>query len=246
MTAPAHILVIIPAFNEAGNLPRTLRTLLANLPPHTLPMVVDDGSADDTARVARDLGVLCLKLPIHLGYGGALQTGYKYALQAGFSFLVQMDADGQHDPTMIPRILDPLLAGEADCVIGNRYHPGSDYQSPLLRRIGRRFFSWMIGWFSGIPPQDPTSGFRAYNRKALALLTRDHFPLDFPDADVYIMMRYAGVRMREVDVIMHPPPGTKSMHSGFFHPVRYCAKMLMASFMIFLRHMGGLSFWKAD
>jgi len=243
---PAGTLIIIPAFNEAVNLPRTLQNLRAALPTGYDLAIIDDGSDDETGTVAASQGAFCIRLPIHLGYGGALQTGYKFAIGKGYAFLVQMDADGQHDAVEVPKLIAPLKAGEADCVVGNRFHLASQYKSPFLRQVGRIFFSRVISFFAGIRPNDPTSGFRGFNRKALGLLTRDHFPVDFPDADVFIMMHFAGIRMREVDVLMHSSLSDKSMHSGFFHPFKYVAKMLLATFMIFIRHIGGLNFWKSE
>ncbi len=113
-------LLLIPAFDEATSLPEVLRRVeraVSDVPV----VVVDDGSRDETARVARAHGARVLRHPYNLGYGAALQTGYKYALRGGFRFLVQMDADGQHDPEQIHRLLEPLRAGDCDLLIGSRF-----------------------------------------------------------------------------------------------------------------------------
>lgn len=232
-------LVCIPAFNEESRLPETLRELGTRLPPDCDLIVIDDGSRDDTRGVASRAGIRCIALPIHLGYGGALQTGYKYALARGYSFLIQMDADGQHDPESLSLLLGPLRAGTADFVIGNRFHPGCDYRSPVLREVGRRFFAGICRLLSGFDLKDPTSGFKGFNRITLNLLSRDGFPMDYPDADVFMMLHYAGIRIREVNVTMRPPHEEGSMHAGILHPARYLSKMLLSIFMTILRNIGG-------
>jgi len=236
---PADSLVCIPAFNEERRLPETLRELVPLLPPGCDLVVIDDGSRDDTRGAASRAGVECLSLPIHLGYGGALQTGYKLALARGYSHLIQMDADGQHAPESLSLLLEPLRAGAADFVIGNRFHPGCDYSSPFLREVGRRFFAGICRLLSGFNLKDPTSGFKGFNRTTLKLLSRDGFPMDYPDADVFMMLHYAGIRIREVDITMRPPREAGSMHDGILHPARYLAKMLLSIFMTILRNIGG-------
>ena len=236
---PADSLVCIPAFNEERRLPETLRELVPLLPPGCDLVVIDDGSRDDTRGAASRAGVECLSLPIHLGYGGALQTGYKLALARGHSHLIQMDADGQHAPESLSLLLEPLRAGAADFVIGTRFHPGCDYSSPFLREVGRRFFAGICRLLSGFNLKDPTSGFKGFNRTTLKLLSRDGFPMDYPDADVFMMLHYAGIRIREVDITMRPPREAGSMHDGILHPARYLAKMLLSIFMTILRNIGG-------
>ncbi|MBP7633672.1 glycosyltransferase family 2 protein [Candidatus Ozemobacteraceae bacterium] len=237
--SPSDTLLCIPAFNEEKRLPETLDELLRLLPSGCDVLVVDDGSSDGTRDVASQAGVPCLALPVHLGYGGALQTGYKYALERGYAHLIQFDADGQHDPACLPDLLKPLRAGETDFVIGNRFHANSSYRSPFLRELGRRFFAGICRALSGFDLNDPTSGFKGFNRTTLRLLSRDGFPMDYPDADVFMMLHYAGIRIREVDILMRPPREEGSMHSGLFHPARYLAKMLLSIFMTILRHIGG-------
>ncbi len=235
----ADTLICIPAFNEERRLPGTLRELVPLLPAGCDLVVIDDGSRDGTREAASRAGTECLALPIHLGYGGALQTGYKFALSRGYTYLIQMDADGQHDPNSLPLLLEPLRSGEADFVIGNRFHPGCTYRSPFVREIGRRFFAGICHLLSGFDLKDPTSGFKGFNRTTLRLLSRDGFPMDYPDADVFMMLHYAGIRIREVNITMRPPHEEGSMHAGLLHPARYLAKMLLSIFMTILRNIGG-------
>lgn len=234
-----RVLICIPAFNEEHRLPATLRSLADTLPGGADVVVVSDGSTDATVSIAEKAGVHCISLPINLGYGGALQTGFKYALRQGYDVLVQMDADGQHDAGSIPKLIAPIQQEQADFVVGNRFHKGCPYDSPFVRDVGRRFFASICRCLTGVPLKDPTSGFKALNRRVLELLVRDGFPMDYPDADVFIMLHLAGIRIREVDVMMHRALPGQSMHSGWFHPVRYTAKMLMSIVMTLLRHLGG-------
>ncbi|MBF0499906.1 MAG: glycosyltransferase family 2 protein [Candidatus Riflebacteria bacterium] len=229
------VLICIPAFNEAERLPETLTTLKRVVGSAWTIAVFDDGSRDETANVAKSMGVQVVRLPLHLGYGATIQTGYKFALRSGYDFLVQFDADGQHEPASIERILGPLIAGEADWVVGNRFHPGCSYVSPTLRRIGQALFRTICRMMTGLNVTDPTSGFKGLNRAALKFLSEDYFPLDYPDADVFIMMHTNGFRCKEVDVIMYPPKTGQSMHAGIIGPIHYVIKMFLSIFMGLLR-----------
>ena len=229
------VLLILPAFNEQKKIVRTLERLRSAVGDEMDIMVIDDGSSDRTADLVRECGVGLLRLPLHLGYGAALQTGYKFALRRGYSALVQMDADGQHDPSSIRDLLQPIHEGRADGVIGNRFHAGSRYSGSSIRYAGQLFFSLLCRLFTGLELRDPTSGFRAYNRVALSFLSMDWFPQDFPDADVIVLMHRKGLRIREVPVTMHASSDGKSMHAGFFRPLYYVVRMLLSLFMVLLR-----------
>ena len=116
-----------------------------------------------------------LRHPFNLGYGAALQTGYKYALAAGADLVVQMDADGQHDPSLIPQLVDRVASGKCDLVIGSRFLEPGDYQMQRLRRLGRGLFRG-VARMLGLSITDPTSGFQAMNRAVLELYVGDDFP----------------------------------------------------------------------
>jgi glycosyltransferase involved in cell wall biosynthesis len=218
-------LLLIPAFDEAPRLPEVLRGVERAVP--NLPVVVvDDGSRDDTARVARAQGARVLRHPFNLGYGAALQTGYKYALRHGFRRVVQMDADGQHDPAQIPRLLEPLRAGDCDLVIGSRFLEPGGYRMSFAMRAGREFFR-RLARLLGIGVTDPTSGFQAMNRDVLALYAGDFFPSDFPDVDVLLVARRSGARVREVPVHMAEGARGSRIHGGI-RMLYYPYKMLLS------------------
>jgi glycosyltransferase involved in cell wall biosynthesis len=218
-------LLIIPAYNEAANLPRVLAAVeRANL---GLPvLVIDDGSRDETATLARRAGARVVRHPYNLGYGAAVQTGYKYALEHGAERLVQLDADGQHDPSQVPRLLGPVVRGECDLALGSRFIGPSSYRMSPLQRVGRRLFCQLARLF-GMAISDPTSGFQAMNRRVLELYAQPFFPTDFPDVDVLLHVHRQGLRIREVPVEMSAGTRASSLHGGlatFYYPY----KMLLA------------------
>lgn len=195
-------LVIVPAFNEARNLPAVLGALREHAPACDV-CVVDDGSIDDTAQVARRAGAKVLRSPLNLGIGGAVQIGYLWAHQQGYDAAIQVDADGQHDPAFIESTLEPLRAGRADLVIGSRFVPGreSGFQSTGLRRAGIRYLSALIRLRCGATVTDPTSGFRAANRRVVELFARQ-YPPDYPEPESIGVAIRAGLRVQEVPVEM--------------------------------------------
>jgi glycosyltransferase involved in cell wall biosynthesis len=220
-----RVLLVIPAFNEAPRLP----ALLAKISDLQLGLeiaVVDDGSRDATATVAARAGATVLRHPFNLGYGAGLQTGYKYALTTGVDFVVQMDADGQHDARDVQRLLEPLLRGECDLVIGSRFLAPTGYQMGVTRTLGRRFFSGLARAF-GIRVTDPTSGFQALDRRVLELYVGDAFPSDYPDVDVLLTAHRHGLEVREISVEMHASARKSTLHGGL-RSIWYVYKMMLA------------------
>src|SRR5574341_1795212 len=153
-------LVVVPAFNEAGAIGKVIEGIRATDP--RLPiLVVDDGSADDTAAVARHAGAHVVRLPFNLGYGSALQTGYKYALREGYDCVVQLDGDGQHEPADIPRLLAPLARDAADVALGSRFLGEAGYRPGVARRAGMGLFRGLAFLLTGARFSDVTSGYQA-------------------------------------------------------------------------------------
>jgi hypothetical protein len=216
---------VIPAFNEAARLPALLAELRFTLPDHDL-VVIDDGSADATAEVARQAGGRVLRHPYNLGYGAALQTGFKYALECGAPWVVQMDGDGQHLPAEVPALVAALASGDCDVAIGSRFLAPSGYEMGALRTTGRQL-TRALGRLAKLDLTDPTSGFQALNRRALALYVGDWFPTDYPDVDVRIVAARAGLRIREVPVQMAAGVRASTLHSGW-KPLYYAYKMLLS------------------
>lgn len=219
----ADTMVLLPAFNEADRIGGVIAGVQAAAPGAAI-VVVDDGSGDATGAQAVLDGATVLTLPFNLGYGVALQTGYKYAVRRGFRFLVQLDADGQHDPEGIPRMLDRVKSGACDLCIGSRFLEGESYAIPTVRRLGMFLFRRVASRLVGQTVTDPTSGFQAMNRRVLEFYSRDSYPVDYPDVDVLVMVHRHGFRIAEVPVVMHPRHSGVSLHSGF-KPVYYLFKM---------------------
>jgi glycosyltransferase involved in cell wall biosynthesis len=170
---------------------------------------------------------------VNLGYGTALQTGYRYALRHGYAAVLQLDADGQHDPASIP----PLVAAleRADVVVGSRFLEPGSYRPPPSRRAGMWLFGRVASWLCRQRVTDPTSGFQAISREALRFYAHERYPVDFPDADVLAMVARSGLRLAEVPVRMLASPGGKSMHSGVLKPLYYVMRMTLALLLVPLR-----------
>jgi glycosyltransferase involved in cell wall biosynthesis len=217
--------ILIPAFDEALRLRDVLRRV-AECSPDFDVVVVDDGSRDATAAVAVAAGARVLRHPFNLGYGAALQTGYKYAWRAGVELLVQLDADGQHDPTDARALLEPVERGELDLVIGSRFLGAGAYRMSALRSAGRALFQLVLRAF-GLRITDPTSGFQAMNRAVLELYTGDAFPTDYPDVDVLLAAYREGLRVGERSVTMAQSVRVSSLHSGWA-PIYYVYKMMLS------------------
>lgn len=235
VSSPA-LLVIIPAYNEANNVAAVVGDVRASLPDADL-LVVDDGSADATAAVARRAGAMVLRLPVNSGYGVALQTGYKYAVRHGYDHIAQMDADGQHRAEFMPELLALVQAGDADIVIGSRFLDGDGhYQPSRARKIGMGIFSRMASRIMRQHVTDPTSGYQVMRSDVARFFCSDVYPADYPDADILILLHRSGFRVREVGVKMRMPTG-KSMHSGH-RSLYYVYKMFLSILVTLLRPQG--------
>lgn len=191
-----RVLIIVPAFNEE----RSLRLVAEDLRRHAPwadVCVVDDASTDETAKVARELGLQTLQLPVNLGIGGAVQTGYLAARQRDYDVAVQFDGDGQHDASSLDQILDPIRSGKADLVIGSRFLANEGFRSTALRRLGIRYLSWITRLRCSVSIADVTSGYRAAARPAIELFAR-HYPADYPEPEAVALASRAGLRVQEV------------------------------------------------
>src|SRR5919106_923696 len=167
-------IAIVPAHNEAGAIAGVVREIQA-FDPGLEVVVVDDGSVDRTATLAAEAGAHVGRLPFNLGIGGAVQTGFRYALEHGFELAVRLDGDGQHDPRELPGLLEPLLAGEADIVVGSRFAArDGHYRAPFARSLGIRLFARIVSLIVGQRVTDTTSGFQALNLRRVALFAARH------------------------------------------------------------------------
>lgn len=233
---PGHYhnaLIIIPAFNEQAHLPGVIASISETLPGIHI-LVVDDGSRDRTRQAAAKAGAMVLSLPFNMGYGVALQTGYKFALRRGYEFAAQMDADGQHEPQDLALLLDTVRSGEADLALGSRFLGRKNYRAPLTRRAGMLLFRLLTSLLVRQHITDPTSGCQALSKDTIRFYASDVFPVDYPDADVLLMVHRAGLRIKEIPVRMYAADDKNSMHSGL-QPVYYIFKMFLSIAVTLLR-----------
>ncbi len=222
---PQRLLFIVPAFNERENIRGVVASLRTHYPSATV-LVVNDGSTDETADVARSAGAEVLDLPFNLGIGGAVQSGFLYAHQNAFDFAVQFDGDGQHLASEVETILTPVRNGTFDVVIGSRFLGDRSFRPPLMRRLGIVIIASLNSWLTGMKVTDPTSGFRAFNRDAVELLSRV-YPHDFPEPESMVTLAKSGFLMTEVPVKMEARQGGRSSIT-FARSIYYMCKVLLA------------------
>ncbi|HET8732239.1 MAG TPA: glycosyltransferase family 2 protein [Anaeromyxobacteraceae bacterium] len=199
-----RVLAIVPAFNEERSLPAVVGGL-RRLSPGVDVCVVDDGSTDGTAAVARAHGATVLSLPVNLGIGGAVQAGYRWARDHGYDVAVQVDGDGQHDVSFLPALVAAVETGGADLVVGSRFagpRVEGAFRSTWSRRAGIRYLSVMLRLRCGARVTDPTSGFRAAGRRAIALFARV-YPPDYPEPESIAVAARDGLAVAEVPVRMN-------------------------------------------
>lgn len=221
-------LVIIPAYNEAQNLPALLRRV-RDLYPELDVLVINDGSADETEKVVSQFPVRLLSLPCNLGVGGAVQTGLMVASQERYDFAMQVDGDGQHPPEEISKLINALSQSGSDMVVGSRFLDSEGYQSTPIRRMGIQVFSWMLSALCQVRVTDATSGFRIWNRNAIEVLANE-YPEDYPEVEVILMLRQANLRISEVSVNMLPRAGGQSS-IGRMEAFSYMIKVPLAILM---------------
>jgi len=222
------ILIVVPAFNEEGSVGKVVEEVHTHLPQAGM-LVVNDGSTDRTSEKARASGATVLELPFNLGIGGAMQAGYQYAYEKGYDIAIQVDADGQHDPREIPKLLHALEVKKVDVAIGSRFIGDLGYRSSVMRRVGISIFSQVISMIVRQKITDPTSGFRAANRKAIQLFASD-YPQDYPEPEVVILLHQCRLKMGEV------PVGMSERYSGEssitkIRSIYYMVKVLLAIFV---------------
>ena len=194
-------LVIIPAFNEEGNLEKTIKDIKDNAPEFDY-VIINDCSTDKTLEMCRRHGFSYLNLPVNLGIGGAVQTGYRYAYYHGYDIAVQFDGDGQHSASHLEDMVTTLIDTESDMVIGSRFIEKEGFQSSGLRRIGIKYFTGLIKLLTGKKITDPTSGMRMVNKKLLEKFT-DEYPKDYPEPESVVTILSEKYKVTEIPVVMN-------------------------------------------
>jgi glycosyltransferase involved in cell wall biosynthesis len=198
--ASPKVLIIIPAYNEAKNLVKLIPEIRENTPDYSL-IVINDGSTDNTTDIITKLGCNSIRLPINSGIGVTVQTGFLFALEKGFDVAVQVDGDGQHKPSEVPKLVKAVLCDECDVAIGSRFITKTSYHSTLARRLGIIILSTLIRILTGKLITDPTSGLRVFNRRALEYLAEDYAE-DYPEVESNLLLLVQGFRVKEFPVEM--------------------------------------------
>jgi len=195
-----RVLIIIPAWNEADSIAEVVQEVRGELPEVDV-LVVDDGSIDATSRIAAAAGAKVARLPYNLGVGGAMRTGYRYARDHNYDVAIQCDADGQHDPRYIPKLVDAL--SEADLVIGARFAGEGDYRVNGPRRWAMVMLSLVLSRVCHTRLHDTTSGFKACNRKLIDFFA-NWYPAEYLGDTVETLVRVGrrGYRVTQVPVAM--------------------------------------------
>lgn len=198
------LLVIVPAWNEQDSLPSVLDEIAERVPSADV-LVVNDGSTDETGRVVRESGrAMLLDLPLNLGVGGAMRAGYRFALRNGYERTIQVDADGQHDPADIVRVVGLLDEG-ANVALGARFAGEGDYHARGPRRWAMGLLSFVISRIAKVQLTDTTSGFRACDQRGIALFAAD-YPAEYlgDTIESLVIASRAGLRISQVGVQMRP------------------------------------------
>jgi glycosyltransferase involved in cell wall biosynthesis len=226
------VLIVIPAFNEAESIADVVREVRGELPAADV-LVVDDGSSDDTAPRAAAAGATVARLCVNLGVGGAMRLGYRYARDAGHDVVLQIDADGQHDPRYVSKLMDALDG--ADLVIGARFAGEGDYRVRGPRRWAMSLLSAVLSRLARCRLTDTTSGFRAANRPTIELFAA-WYPVEYLGDTVETLVYAArrGCRIRQVPVAMRRRIAGAPSHSPLKATI-YLARALAVLILALVR-----------
>lgn len=199
------IAIVIPCFNESESIERvvmSINLLKKNSKIDLTAIVVNDCSTDNSIEIIRKLDCVAIDLPINLGIGGTVQTGVRFALEKGFDIAVQMDGDGQHPAGELPKLLAAFNDKQnIDVSIGSRFLEKEGFQSSFMRRVGIVYFSKLIQLFFNKKISDPTSGFRAFNRKAMQVIDK-YYPNQYPEPEILVHFFHHKLNVVETPVVM--------------------------------------------
>ena len=220
-------LVIIPAFNEEGNLEKTIDDIKENAPDFDY-VIINDCSTDNTLEMCRRHGFSYLNLPVNLGIGGAVQTGYRYAYYHGYDIAVQFDGDGQHQAKYLKNLVKEIEDGNANIVIGSRFV--TEKKPFTARMLGSRIIAFFTKITTGKTIKDTTSGMRAYDRNAIKEFVTNTSLTPEPDTMVYMLKK--GLKIKEVQVEMKEREFGKSYLTPI-KSMKYMVNMIFS--IVFIR-----------
>ncbi len=226
---PSPYLIVIPAFNESDSLPYVASRLpkeILGIAPAVV--VIDDGSSDDTAAVAKDLGLKVVRSPMNRGQGASLRVGYLAAIKFGYCAVGIVDADGQWDPSDLEAVMAPVIQGRAEIVQGSR-SLGETHVGDAVRDLGVKFFAHLISWATHTRLTDTSSGIRAMS---VALLEKVRLEqAQYQSSELLISAIFAGGRLLEVPVVMSPRfAGTSKKGHNAKYALAY-SKVVLGTFL---------------
>lgn len=225
------VLIIIPAYNEEATILRVIEGLYKVCPSYKI-LVINDASSDNTSLLAHSTGLATVvDLPVNLGIGGAVQTGLRYANRHHFDCAVQFDADGQHQPSDVSRLVDLVLSDECDVAIGSRFIGDSKmYGTDIFRRFGIKIFEIISILLIRKRIRDHTSGFRAFNKDTISFIMRE-YPVDYPEPEIIVSLAKNKFRIREIFSQMYSRQGGVSsipIYKGPYYMLKVIISMIIA------------------
>ncbi len=223
-------LVIIPAYNEAGNIVKTVTDVVENAPSFDY-VIINDCSKDNTLEICREHGFRVVDLPCNMGIGGGVQTGYLYAKRHGYDIAVQFDGDGQHNASYLEQMAEKLEREHLDMLIGSRYIDKKGFQSSGARRAGIKYFTGLIKLVTGKKITDPTSGMRMVNRDIICQFAED-YPKDYPEPESVVTILKQKKHVEEIAVEMNArEEGTSSisMYNAVYYMIKVSLAILIAA-----------------
>lgn len=229
-------LIIIPAYNESESIQKTVEDIMRYAQEFDY-VIINDCSTDSTREICEEGGYNIVNLPVNLGIGGAVQTGYKYGVKYGYDIAVQVDGDGQHDPRFLSEMSEHLLDTGVDMVIGSRFIEKEGFQSSGARRVGIKYFTFLIRMLTGKTVTDPTSGLRMVNKDVMEMFARD-YPKDYPEPESVVAVLRRGKKVKEIPVVMRERNGGVSSIS-LKKSVYYMIKVSLAILIEKMRPRGG-------
>lgn len=230
------IAAIVPAYNEEKAITAVVNDINQMASSQNLAItvvVVNDCSKDATSEIISKLNCIVLDLPVNLGIGGAVQTGFKYAFENNFDYAIQVDGDGQHPASEIPKLIKGISENDLDVVIGSRFISKEGFQSSAFRRFGINYFKWLNKILTGVKINDSTSGFRLINKKTLEIVS-DYYPDEYPEPEAIILYSLHKLKIGEVAVNMQERQGGVSS-IGALSSIYYMFKVSLAIIYTFIR-----------
>ncbi|HHK1640420.1 TPA: glycosyltransferase family 2 protein, partial [Streptococcus pyogenes] len=210
----------------------TIRTIESDAPDFDY-IIIDDCSTDNTLAICQEQGFNVISLPINLGIGGAVQTGYRYAQRCGYDVAVQVDGDGQHNPCYLEKMVEVLVQSSVNMVIGSRFITKEGFQSSFARRIGIKYFTWLIALLTEKKITDATSGLRLIDRSLIERFA-NHYPDDYPEPETVVDVLVSHFKVKEIPVVMNERQGGVSSIS-LTKSVYYMIKVTLAILVVRLK-----------